>query len=71
MKEGHILFLIVVSGLGFIIILYAYEFSIEEKESDALHELNCQELKKFILSKGDPSQEALNHWTVCTAGGWR
>ncbi len=53
------------------IVIHIYSNIINQEISDKLHELDCQELKAFILSEEDPSQHALNHWTVCTAGGWK
>ena len=71
MKEGHGLFLIVVGGIVLLLIVVGIDSYNLDKESDELHLKNCDELKAFILSEEDPSQHALNHWTVCTAGGWK
>ncbi len=71
-SNGLLLFIILIVGLMiFGIATSTIVYYEETEESDELHELNCEELKAFILSEEDPSQHALNHWTVCTAGGWK
>ena len=72
MEKGSLYFIILfIGGLVLAGVLTWIEILQEKEISDELHELDCKELKKFILSEEDPSQHALNHWTVCTAGGWK
>ena len=71
--DKSLIFLILFVGFGISIMfgLFFYSELRYEEESDKLHLKNCEELKAFILSEEDPSQHALNHWTVCMAGGWK
>lgn len=71
MKESLWLILFVCCAVAFVITVISLANYYSTEESDKLDKLTCDELKQFIIDEDIPSQHALNHWTVCTARGWR
>jgi hypothetical protein len=40
-----------------------------DQEDEKLHSMDCTELREYLRTESEPTQHALNHFTVCIARG--